>query len=470
MIKDVSDYLVDKNESTEYDYKILLYGNYTYRENLEADSLVEVLRHVIPYMSKHWKIHFTLLIPEFVKSLNFPNVDQRIYRLPTYINTMRQHFNAIEFMKHVDWKNNDWDIVYTHLPEHTLQIANCFYNNTNILPKMIGYSHWFEVPENASYGDRVGGNPARALYLSVAGLLMQEECGVNSDWLKQLTIKEAGKHWNKKVLKDLQKIIQPHYLGVDRVNVRKDYKDKTVIFNHRGAGYTGWEWFVKVVDEIWEKRQDFKVYTTLTKVDKPWNKKVKCESRDEYMDFLSTMKFGVGTFQTYSAWSISTTDGFSVGVPYLLPNKLCYPEMTSVATEPYPYLYDDRDDFIKKFNEMLDNPIEYDTTNLAENMIWEERISNWFGGWKNVFNLKSVGDTDSLKKIKKFIKRNSFVTKRDILEHMGWGVRIKYNGYRNALRKDKDIKFTKYGYEWVGSKKKLNNKNKTIITKEVELV
>ena len=62
MIKDVSDYLVDKNESTEYDYKILLYGNYTYRENLEADSLVEVLRHVIPYMSKHWKIHFTLLI------------------------------------------------------------------------------------------------------------------------------------------------------------------------------------------------------------------------------------------------------------------------------------------------------------------------------------------------------------------------------------------------------------------------
>ena len=92
-------------------------------------------------------------------------------------------------------------------------------------------------------------------------------------------------------------------------------------------------------------------------MDRPWNIKVKCESRDEYMDFLSTMKFGVGTFQTYSAWSISTTDGFSVGVPYLLPNKLCYPEMTSVAIEPYPYLYNDRDDFIKKFNEMLDNPI-----------------------------------------------------------------------------------------------------------------
>jgi hypothetical protein len=44
-------------KSVEYDYKVLIYGNYTYRKNLEADSLVEVLRHVIPYMSKLQKIH-----------------------------------------------------------------------------------------------------------------------------------------------------------------------------------------------------------------------------------------------------------------------------------------------------------------------------------------------------------------------------------------------------------------------------
>ena len=179
MIKDISDYFVDKNKSTQYDYKILLYGNYTYRKNLEADSLVEVLRHTIPFISKRWKVHFTLLIPEFVQSLDFPNVDQRIYELPTYINTMRQHFNTKQFMKHVDWKRNDFDIVYTHLPEHTLQIANCLNNNSNLSPKFIGYSHWFEVPQNAPYGDRGGmhkDDPARALYLSVAGLLMQDEC------------------------------------------------------------------------------------------------------------------------------------------------------------------------------------------------------------------------------------------------------------------------------------------------------
>ena len=55
------------DKSTEYDFKVLIYGNYTYRKNLEADSLVEVLRHVIPFMSKQQKIHFTIPIPEYVE-------------------------------------------------------------------------------------------------------------------------------------------------------------------------------------------------------------------------------------------------------------------------------------------------------------------------------------------------------------------------------------------------------------------
>ena len=50
----------------------------------------------------------------------------------------------------------------------------------------------------------------------------------------------------------------------------------------------------------------------------------------------------------------------------------------------------------------------------------------------------------------KFIKDKGFVTKKNILDYLGWGVRIKFSPYRNALRKYKEIKFTKYGYEWIG--------------------
>jgi len=433
----------DVQEDEEYDYKVLIYGNYTYRDNLEADSLVEVLRRVIPFMSQRWKIHFTILIPEFVKSLNFHNVEQRIYTLPTYINQMRTHFNSTEFMKIIDWKRNDWDLIYSNLPEHTNQIANCIYNNTNLSPKIIGYSHWFEVPENAPY-------PKNMLDSSVAGLLQMEECGVNSKWLKELTLKHVSKHYNEDTIRKLEKIIQPHYLGVDRINPRKisDYNDKTVIFNHRDAGYTGWDLFVNAMDELWETRKDFKVYTTLAQVDRHWNQKVSMRSRDEYMEFLSKMKFGVGTFQTYSAWSVSVTDGLSVGVPYLLPNKFCYPEMMSVEKTPYPYFYEDMNDFKVKFEEMLDTPISYDTTNLAKHMLWDERIAEWFNGWDKVFTFHKMKNTDVLKSIVKFIKNGKVVTKEDILKYLGWGVRIKWSDYRHALRDNPNIRFTKKGYEW----------------------
>ena len=174
-----------------------------------------------------------------------------------------------------------------------------------------------------------------------------------------------------------------------------------------------------------------------------WHKKVQLEGRDEYMDFLSTMKFGVGTFEDYSAWSISTTDGFSVGVPYLLPNKLCYPEMIDVADEPYPYLYDDKEDFIKRFEEMLDNPIEYDTENVAKHMIWEERISKWFNSWKDVYKLKPMSQTKGLKRLVDFIKKKGHTNKFEIMNEFGWGYRVKFNSYRNALREMKVLDLTK---------------------------
>ena len=60
-----------------------------------------------------------------------------------------------------------------------------------------------------------------------------DECGVNSNWLKQKTIKIF-------LMDDkVSKLDTTNYnhiiLVVDRINVRKEYKDKTVVFNHRDA-------------------------------------------------------------------------------------------------------------------------------------------------------------------------------------------------------------------------------------------
>lgn len=441
MILDITNFLEEKDEKQEYKYKMLVYGNYTFRDNLEADSLVVVLRNVIPFLSKKYSIHFTLLTPELIKSLSFPNVDQIIYRLPSYCNTMRTHFDAERFLDIIDWREKDFDIIYSHVPEHTAQIVNCIYNNTHLRPKIVGYSHWFEVPENAPYEKTM-------LMSALNGVLESEEFGVNSNWLKQLVVKEAEKYLSTDMVTKLEKIIQPHYLGVDQTRDRAtNVMEKSVIFNHRPSTYTGWSWFADIMDEIWKTRQDFTVYTTLAEVDRPWNKRLNLKSREEYLDTLGRMQFGVGCFQSYSAWSISVTDGLSVNVPYLLPNGFCYPEMVPVD---YPYLYNGKEEFIKKFNEMLDNSNYIDMKDIAKSMTWDSKIANWFGGWDKVFTLDMLRqDTDAYLRIIDIIRKERYISKKKLLDILGWGVHIKWSGYRNRLREHINVKLTKHGYEWV---------------------
>jgi len=93
------------------------------------------------------------------------------------------------------------------------------------------------------------------------------------------------------------------------------------------------------------------------------------------MNQLAEAHFGVGCFQTYSAWSMSTTDGLSRGVPYLLPNGLCYPEM--VGTD-YPLLYNGKAEFKEKVIGLLDETIERpDVSDISKALLWENSLKSW---------------------------------------------------------------------------------------------
>ena len=433
----------EKDFDKEYKYKVLVYPNITYMKDLEKDSYVVVLRNLIKELNKvRNDIHWTILSPYEVKSLIFPNTTQLPIELPSYPNAMRTHFNHKQLMKTIDWKKNDYDIVYSHLPEHTLQLSNMFVNETNINPMFIGYCHWFEVPENTAYSKKM-------LMHNIAGILEMEECGVNTEWLKDLVLEKAREVYHSRVVSELDHIIQPHYLGVDDISTGHKHKHGTILFNHRDNEYTGYTWFVKQMDELWEKRQDFKVYTTLTDLDRPYAERVKLSSRDDYLNFVRSMHMGVGCFKKYSAWSISTTDGLSQGVPYILPNGMCYPEMVG---EQYPLLYKGSDGFKSTIEYMLDEPKARDEANnyLAPKLNdfrWSERVLKWFDDWKYFDKLKVMSDTDSYKKIVEHIHKKKSVSKKELLDYMGWGVRISFSEYRNRLRLEDTIKFTKNRYE-----------------------
>ena len=307
---------IDENNK-EYPYKILVYPNETFQKDLEKDSYVVVLKNVIKELNKvRNDIYWTILTSKHVESLQFENTEQLEIKIPSYPNKMRTHFDADEILKVIDWRNKDYDIIYSHLPEQTLALSNLFKNSTNLDLPIIGYSHWFEVKENSNYSPTM-------LEQNLLGISEMEECGVNSIWLKDFVIDTSIPLLSNSKQRDLKKIIQPHYLGIDDVSPDHEYEPKTILFNHRDNDYTGYSWFVEQMDKLYDKRQDFKVFTTLTTLDRPYAERVKLSSREEYLNFVRKMHMGVGCFKTYSAWSISTTDGLSQGVPYVLPNKLC---------------------------------------------------------------------------------------------------------------------------------------------------
>jgi hypothetical protein len=440
----IFDFTKDMDSDTQYDYKILVYPNITYMQDLEKDSYVVVLRNVIKELNKiRDDIHFTILSPTEIQSLVFENTTQIPINLPSYPNAMRTHFNFTELKNILKWKSTDYDVLYSHLPEHTDQLVNLFSNNTNITPKVVGYCHWYEVPENTAYNKTM-------LMANFAGMLEMEECGVNSEWLKSLVLEKAGDIYQDKYVDRLKEIIQPHYLGIDKVDMKSKPKGNSIVFNHRDNEYTGFRWFVKQMDKLYEKRQDFTVYTTLTDMNKPYSKRMKIHDRNEYLKFLKSMKVGVGCFDKYSAWSIATTDSLSMGVPYVLPNKLCYPEMVG---KDYPLLYDN--DFLDKIEKVLDDDnvrdkaVKYLKKDI-NSFKWESRVPKWFSDWNflqpDKFDM--IGDnSESYKRIVDYIHKENSVTKKDILEHMGWGVRISFSPYRNKLRSEPTIRFTKNRYE-----------------------
>ena len=443
----IFDFTTDKDSDKEYPYKILVYPNITYMRDLEKDSYVVVLRNVIKELNKvRDDIHWTIMSPGDIKSLTFENTTQIPINLPSYPNAMRCHFNYNEIKANLRWKHTDYDVVYSHLPEHTLNMTNLLENDTNISPKYVGYCHWYEVDENTNYGKRM-------LMNNYNGMLEMKECGVNSIWLKELVLEKAKKYYNDEIISKLDKIIQPHYLGIDKINnVEIPTKKKTIIFNHRDNYYTGWTWFIDSMDELYKQRQDFTVYTTLADLDRPYAKRVKISDRDEYLDFIRSMHVGVGTFQKYSAWSISTTDSLSMGVPYILPNKLCYPEMVG---KDYPLLYEGRDGFLQKLNGALDDDGSVDKAKTylktkIQEFPWANRVPQWFDSWNFLTpdSFDMIGEkSEAYPKIVDFIHKKKSVTKKEILDYLGWGVRISFSPYRNRLRTEPTIKFTKNRYE-----------------------
>ena len=434
-----------KDDNKEYKYKILVYPNITFQKDLEKDSYVVVLGNIIKELNKvRDDLFFTIISPTHIKSLEFDNTEQILAPQISYPNSMRMAFPFKEVMKNIKWKENDYDIVYSHLPEHTGNLKSLLLNGTNINPGFIGYTHWTEFPEITNYFYDVG------LAYNIVGLLQMETCGVNTQGQKNLILKNAKSHFNDDVVAKLDKILKPQYLGWEVPKYNKQTSDKKIIvFNHRPHTYKNYPWFLKQMDKLWEIRKDFEVWVPLAESKEREYMTIDKYDRMGYFSKLSSCYLGVCAKQKYSGWAISATDGMSVGVPYLFSDDDYYHELAGDNG-----LYYQQDNFIEIVNELLDDKtVREDWSQKALKRFELGKWENAITPFNNMINdtienlpmLKS--DTDTYIKVFEFIHRKKSVTKGDILDMLNWGVRISFSGYRNRLRNEPTIRFTKDRYE-----------------------
>ena len=422
---------IGKEKKLQKTIRILVIPNITFQEDLEKDSYIQVVKQQIKLLNEiRSDLWFYLILPESVPSLIFDNVTQWFVELPTYPPVMRSHVdvNKLRKMFNGSW---DFDLVMSHLPEHTHQIVNILYNVTHHTPLVFGYCHWFDVREVVAW-------PKDSFLQNITGLLEYDRCYLNTQYQKDLVLNQASETFNDETTERLDKILTVQHLGVNQEDVVSNINEtpeKIIVFNHRPDTYKHFKQFMGVMDNLQQIRQDFKVwipllekpnrdYVITTKGDKQW-----------YYKELQKCYVGFSPKQKYGGWSVATTDGMMNGVPYIMYNDTYYHELNQMGD-----FFDNDHDATMLLNTYLDDP-QYRNEEakkavswISNNLVYKNEVSKMSSYMDELLlKQKVMGDSDKLKEIIEFIRKNKSTTKKDIMNFLGWGRGIKWTPYRRAL-------------------------------------
>lgn len=411
--------------------RVLVYPNVTFQKDLEKDSYIQVIKNQIRLLNEmRDDLWFYLILTEPTPSLQFDNVTQMYIDLPTYPPTMRSHFDVSKLQKMLGEKL-DFDLVMTHLPEHTHALKNTLYNVTHHVPPFFGYCHWFDVKDVVAW-------PKDSFLQNITGLLEYDKCYLNTQHQKDLVINQAKETFNDKTVSKLNDILTVQHLGVnseDIVNEINETPEKIIVFNHRPDTYKHFKEFIAVMDKLWDIRQDFKVwipllekpnrdYVVTTKGDKQW-----------YYKQLQKCYVGFSPKQTYGGWSVATTDGMMNGVPYVMYDDTYYHELN-----PKGDFFENDDIALTLLNNYLDDPqyrneqAEQAVDCIRESLIYKDNIRLMNEYMNDLLSKQKVmGDSDKLKEIIEYIKSRGDVTKTELMNWLNWGRGIKWTPYRRAL-------------------------------------
>jgi len=417
--------------------RVLWYPNITFQKDLEKDSYIQVVKNQIKLLNEiRDDLWHYMILPCPVPSLQFDNVTQWYMDFETYPQTMRSAFRVDVVRKMLN-NSLDFDIVMSHLPEHTHQLTNTLYNVTHHMPPVTGYSHWFDLKDVVTW-------PKDSFLQNMTGLLEYDRCYINTQAQKDLVIEQASETFNTKTIIKLDDILTVQHLGVkeeDIVDSINENPEKIIVFNHRPDTYKHFKEFIALTDELWEIRQDFKVWIPL--LDKPNRDYVVTTKFDKqgYYKELRKCYMGFSPKQKYGGWSVSTTDGMMNGVPYIMYDADYYHELHDKAS-----FFSDDNDALMMMNTYLDDlpfrneEAEYALEHIRDNLIYKDKMVDMNEYMNDLLSKQKVmGDSEKFKEIVEFIKTNKQVGKKDLMDWLCWGRGIKWTPYRRALMNHPNI-------------------------------
>jgi len=429
---------IGKKQSLQKTVRVLVYPNITFQKDIEKDSYIQVITNQIKILNEiRDDLWFYLILPCPVSSLNFDNVTQWFVDLPTYPQTMRSHFDVFKIQKMLN-SEYDFDVVMSHLPEHTHALKNVLYNVTHHIPPVFGYCHWFDLKDVVAW-------PKDSFIQNITGLLEYERCYLNTEYQKNLVLNQAKETFNDKTIRRLNDILTVQHLGVEPDDITNDINSnpkKIIVFNHRPDAYKHFNNFIKIMDDLWKDRQDFLVWIPLLteKLNKSYITNDK-GNKEWYYNKLKECCVGFSPKQKYGGWSVATTDGMMNGVPYIMYNEDYYKE-----------LYNDADFFstdtqaVSLLNKYLNNT-EYrndqakkSLNHIKKNLVYKNKIVEMNDYMNELLSSqKEIKDSQKLYEIIDWIKTSKSVSKSEILDNLNWGRGIKWTPYRRALMKHPNI-------------------------------
>jgi glycosyltransferase involved in cell wall biosynthesis len=430
---------IGKEPKLQKTVRVLWYPNITFQKDIEKDSYIQVVKNQIKLLNEiRDDLWHYMILPFEVPSLQFDNVTQWYMDFETYPQTMRSHFR-VDVIRRMLNNSLDFDIVMSHLPEHTHQLVNTLYNVTHHMPPVMGYSHWFDLKDVVAW-------PKDSFLQNMTGLLEYDRCYINTQAQKDLVLEQASETFNTKTITDLDRILTVQHLGVNKKDVVDDidvtkHNEKTIVFNHRPDTYKHFKEFIAMCDRLWEMRQDFKVWIPL--LDKPNRDYVVTTKGDKewYYKELQKCYVGFSPKQKYGGWSVATTDGMMNGVPYIMYDAGYYEELYQQGD-----FFSDDHDALMLLNTYLDDP-QYRNEEASKALDWinnkliyKDKIIGMNEYMNDLLSKQKVmGDSEKFKEIVEFIKTNKEVRKIDLMDWLCWGRGIKWTPYRRALMNHPNI-------------------------------